>query len=120
MEEFSSLVGSCIVDQFFQVDSSWSNESGIEFLEVIRREEEDTLRGRGSDTVESVQESRKGHVTVEAIESNNLKSVDALSMEPIEDKVDTYPASPVCCRFEKAASISSNKTTLLSGAFASR
>lgn len=65
-EQLGGLVRSCVVDELLQVDPTGSDQRGVEPFEVVRREEQDTLRGGRSDAVESVEQTRERHVTVES------------------------------------------------------
>lgn len=65
-EELGSLVWRRIVNDLLQVDASWSDESRVELLNVIGREEEDALGGRGCDAVEGVEQAGEGDIRAEA------------------------------------------------------
>ena len=66
-EQLGGLVRSRVVDELLQIDPTGSDQRGVEPFEVVRREEQDPLRGGRSDAVEGVEETRKSHVAVETV-----------------------------------------------------
>ena len=113
-EQRSSLLWNCIVDERGQVDAARPDECGIESVNVVRREEYDPLFARGN-TVQSVQKSREGHGRlISASRSVHVSQKDEQAGRVLSP---TYPSSLVCTRLLNAASTSSMRMKLLSGAF---
>lgn len=74
-KELGSLVGRRVVDQLFQVDAAGADQGRVELFQVVRREEEDALRGGRGDAVEGVEKTREGDVAVEPARENGESAV---------------------------------------------
>ena len=122
-EERSGLLRNGIGDESCQVDATGPDERRIESVQVVRREEYDPLFARG-DAVQSVQESREGHGRLISVVTSSVNRLLTEREREREGGVagrpsarPPHPSSLVCTRLLKAASTSSMRMKLRSGAF---
>jgi len=100
-EERSGLLWNGIVDESCQVNATGPDERRIESVQVVRREEYDSLFARG-DTVQGVQEPREGHGRLISVITASVNSV--LTHEETRERAEgagrplRSPASPVFAR----------------------